>query len=207
MHPNPIFRGVEAARNIAFARDRAFGVLSVNGSEGPLLAHVPFVLDAEGCEAELHLVRSNSIVRALLEPVQAVIAVAGGDSYVSPDWYEVEDQVPTWNYVAVHLRGTLEQLPQDELRGVLDRLSADMEARLAPKRPWVVGKMTPEVRDRMMRQIVPFRLRVTRIDGTWKLSQNKPDEARLRAADGVSDHGIGTGLEGLADLIRQRPKG
>ncbi len=125
MHPNPLFRGVEAARNIAFARSRGFGVLSVNGADGPLLSHVPFVLEPGGDVAELHLVRSNPIVRALAQPADAVIAVSGADSYVSPDWYGVDDQVPTWNYVAVHLRGRLEQLPPEELRGVLDRLSAE----------------------------------------------------------------------------------
>ncbi len=78
---------------------------------------------------------------------------------------------------------------------------------MLPKPPWTIDKMTPEVRDRMMRQIVPFRLRVTAIDGTWKLSQNKPDEVRLRAADDVARSGIGTGVAELAGLMRQPPKG
>nr|WP_306455455.1 FMN-binding negative transcriptional regulator [Jannaschia rubra] len=69
------------------------------------------------------------------------------------------DQLPTWNYVAVHLRGTLTCLPDTAMRDMLDRQSADMEKRLCPKTPWTPAKTTPEVRDRMMRRILPFRLR------------------------------------------------
>lgn len=171
-----------------------------------MISHVPFVLDQDGSQAELHLVRSNPIVRTFDGPSQAVIAVTGSDSYISPDWYGVDDQVPTWNYVAVHIRGLLERLPPEDLRVALDRLSATLEARLAPKKPWVTGKMTPEILKKMLRQIVPFRLRVTGIEGTWKLSQNKADEVRLRAADGVATHGIGSGLGELAALMRDPPK-
>jgi transcriptional regulator len=59
MHPNPAFRGDPAETNLAFARTRGFGTLCLNGPEGPMLSHVPFVLNADGTEAEMHLVRSN----------------------------------------------------------------------------------------------------------------------------------------------------
>lgn len=182
MHPNPAFRQTPAARSLAFARDRAFGILSVNGTEGPMLAHVPFLVDAEGATVDLHLVRSNPIARALETPQPAVIAVGGPDGYVSPDWYGVADQVPTWNYVAVHLRGTLSLLPQEAMQDMLDRQSALFEARLAPKAPWTSAKMTPGVMERMMRQILPCRMRIEAVEGTWKLNQNKPEAVRLAAA-------------------------
>lgn len=184
MHPNPIFRKTPAADNLAYARERAFGQLTLCGPEGPLAAHVPFVLAGDGTSLELHLMRSNPVARALDRPRPALLAVSGPDGYVSPDWYGVPDQVPTWNYVAVHLRGELELLPQSELRGVLDRLSDAMEARI-PKRPWRSDKMTPGMMDRMMRALVACRMTVTSVDGTWKLSQNKPEDARHGAADGV----------------------
>ena len=66
-------------------------------------------------------------------------------------------------------------------RGVLDRLSDTMEERL-PKAPWRSDKMSAGVMDRMMRQIVPFRLNIERIDATWKLNQNKDDAVRMKAA-------------------------
>jgi transcriptional regulator len=202
MHPNQIYHDADAQRNLGFARERAFGVLAVNGDDGPLLSHVPFVLSQKGDVVDLHLVRSNPIVRGLKQPATAKIAVSGGDSYISPDWYGVEDQVPTWNYVAVHLTGILELLPQEELRALLDRQSAFFEEQLLPKTPWHTEKMTPDVLDKMLRQIVPCRMTVTGVDGTWKLSQNKPDTVRLRAAEGVEAFGIGTDLAVLAALMR-----
>lgn len=105
MHPNPIFRQTPEARNVAFARAQGFGVLAVVAEGAPLMSHIPFLLSEDGAVAEFHLVRSNPIARALAAPLHARLAVVGPHSYVSPDWYGVEDQVPTWNYVAVHLVG------------------------------------------------------------------------------------------------------
>lgn len=201
MHPNPVFHDAETEQNLNFARERGFGVLAVAGEGAPLISHVPFLLSEDGEWAELHLVRSNPIVRALTGALPAKLAVSGPDGYVSPDWYGVADQVPTWNYIAVHLTGELELLPDAELRGLLDRQSAFYEARLAPKPPWTTGKMDPEALTRMMRMIVPARMRVTGVDGTWKLSQNKSDEARAGAADAIAG-GVGAQLAELSALMR-----
>lgn len=202
MHPNPVYHTADAAQNLAFARDRGFGILAVAGDAAPMLSHVPFLISDDGAEVDLHLVRSNPIARALAAPRPARIAVCGADSYVSPDWYGMPDQVPTWNYVAVHLTGTLELRPADELRAVLDRLSAMFESRLVPKPAWTAAKMPPEALERMMRMIVPCRLTLTGVDGTWKLAQNKTAEARRSAADRVSSDGIGSERALLADLMR-----
>ncbi len=120
MHPNPAFRQVPADDSLSFARARGFGTLSVNGAAGPLMAHVPFLISDSGevC-ALIHLARSNAIARAAL-PCPAVLAVVGPDSYISPDWYGADDQVPSWNYVAVHLRGRLEPLPPETPHPMVD---------------------------------------------------------------------------------------
>jgi len=201
MHPNPVYHDADQAQNLGFARDRAFGVLAVAGGDVPMLAHVPFLLSDSGAVADLHLVRSNPIARALTEPLPARIAVSGPDSYISPDWYGVADQVPTWNYVAVQLTGTLELRPQDELRDVLDRQSAVYEDRLLPKPPWKTAKMTGDVLDRMMRMIVPCRLAITDVDGTWKLGQNKPEAVRVAAAEHSGAYGFGSETDLLATLM------
>lgn len=204
MHPNPAFRQSPLEENLAFARARGFGVLSVNGPEGPLAAHIPFLLNDDAGFAELHLARSNPIARAVL-PAPALIAVSGPDAYISPDWYgpheQVPDQVPTWNYVAVHLRGILEQLPEDAMRPHVDALSAEHETRIAGKRPWTSAKMSEGAMPRMMRMILPFRFKVTSVEGTWKLNQNKSPEIRARAAAALS-HGTAAEQE-IAALIRR----
>lgn len=208
MHPNPIFHDADETLNFDFARERGFGTLAINGSDGPILSHVPFLLNDQNDIAELHLLRSNPIARALKTPQTAKIAVSGGDTYVSPDWYGVADQVPTWNYVVVHLAGALELRPQEELHDLLDRQSAAYEDRLVPKPPWTTGKMTKDVMHKMMRMIVPCRMKITSVDGTWKLNQNKPDDVRLRAAEHVEGFGFGSETAVLAALIRGvRPSG
>lgn len=202
MHPNPAFRKETDVQNIDFAREQGFGMLAVASPEAPLISHIPFLLSQDGSTAEFHLVRSNPIARALKSPLRARLAIQGGHSYVSPDWYGVADQVPTWNYIAVHLVGEIELRPAEELRDLLDRQSAVYEKRLMPKPPWTTAKMTPDVLDKMMRQIVPCRMRVDQIDGTWKLGQNKPDAVRLQAADHMDAYGFGNEVRVLAALMR-----
>ena len=199
MHPNPAFRNAPENRNFGFARERGFGVLAVNAGAGPLISHIPFLLADDGASADLHLVRSNPIAR--LGAVPAALAVSGPDGYVSPDWYQTDDQVPTWNYVAVHLRGQLEPLPPEHMLDMLNRQSAAYESRLHPKRPWTTSKMSPDALTRMLRQILPFRLHIESIDGTWKLNQNKTDRAREKAADAITGS-MGSELAQLAALMR-----
>ena len=204
MHPNPAFREDDQARALVTARERGFGVLTAAGpagtSGGVLASHVPFVLDATTVAA--HLSRGGALARHLRQrPTQALLIVSGPDAYISPDWYGVDDQVPTWNYVAVHLRGTLRLLPDEALGPHLERLAAEHEARLA-KRPWTIDKMTPGLPERMMRQIVPIEMTVATVEATFKLNQNKADAARLAAADAVEGAGYGHETRALAALMR-----
>lgn len=201
MHPNPTFRKAETALALQIARERAFGTLVVSAEPVPLLAHVPFLLAEDGASADLHLVRSNPICRAT---GPARLAVTGPDGYVSPDWYGIEDQVPTWNYVAVHLTGRLEALDPAMLPDMLARQSAFFEDRLRPKTPWTMEKMSPEVTARFLRMILPFRLHVEDVQSTVKLGQNKDDAVRLAAAERLEE-GFGSELGALAALMRRPP--
>ena len=201
MHPNPVFRKAGNDKNIAFARERSFGILAVNTNRSPLISHIPFQLSADGTYLEAHLVRVNPIVKILTEPIAAVVAINGGDAYISPDWYGIENQVPTWNYIAVHLRGRLKRLEHQELRGILDRLSENMESRLHPKAPWKIDKMDEDAYARMSMQIVPVSMEISEIQGTWKLSQNKPLESVIGAMNGAKDAQIGMEVESLVKLM------
>ena len=203
MHPNPIYRQTEAERSLEFALAAGFGQIMVSADPVPLVAHIPFLQGQQGDEIELHLVRSNPIAR-LLQNIQtpAKLSVSGPYGYISPDWYGVKDQVPTWNYVAVHLSGTLRMLKHDQLLALLDRLSAHFEAQLAPKPAWKSSKMTPEVLQKMMRQIVPCSFKIEDIQSTWKLNQNKTDMSRLAAADAVEQTEVGSETIALAALMR-----
>ena len=203
MHPNPTFRGSTQASALEFASLRGFGILSINGEDGPIAAHVPFTISPDGSYVEAHVMRSNPIARALKTPQKALLAVSGPDGYISPDWYGVENQVPTWNYIAVHLRGALNLLPHDDLRGVLERLSDEFEGRLAPKPIWKMEKVSQVALNKMLPMLVPIRLDITSTDSTRKLGQNKPDTARIGAAEGLKTSNVGSELSALAQMMRE----
>lgn len=205
MHPNPIYRRTTDARAFDLVRDRAFGQITLTGPDGLLASHIPVLLAPDETTLDMHLVRSNPILRLLDTPQDALLAVMGPDGYVSPDWYGADDQVPTWNYAAVQIRGTLEALDHATMHDMLDRQSAHFEDQL-PKTPWTTAKMTPDVLKKMMRQIVPCRMTITDVQSTFKLNQNKPDDVRLRAADAMESSGIGMEIATLAALMRNPPE-
>ena len=206
MHPNPVFRREQCESALAFARERGFGALTVAVAEGVLAAHVPFVVDQRRMLA--HLIRANPLARHLRSgPVDALLIVSGPDGYVSPDWYGVPQMVPTWNYVAVHLRGKLRLLEDAALRSVLDRLSATFEARLAPKPPWKTDKVDDAVLAGKMRAIAPIEMSIESTDSTFKLNQNRSDTARAGAAAALAAGGTpGRETRALAALMGETGK-
>lgn len=206
MHPNPAFRGAEAAQNLAFAKERGFGVLTLAGPDGPVASHLPFVMDEAKGVLSAHIVKSNPIWRILRAgAAPALMVVSGPDGYVSPDWYGEPEQVPTWNYVAVHLSGSLRLLDDEVMRPHVDALSSEFEARLAPKPVWTAEKMSEEALTRMMRMLAPIELAVEAIEGTWKLNQNKSEAARRGAAASIGTSPIGTNLTELAAHMADPP--
>ncbi|KAA2315607.1 FMN-binding negative transcriptional regulator [Pseudooceanicola sediminis] len=207
MHPNPIYRTMSRQENLRFAAEIGFGVFCLSdGDAPPLVAQAPFVIDEE--HLILHLVRSNPVVRALRHGGrQARLVVMGPHGYVSPDWYGIEDQVPTWNYVSVEVTGLLSLLEEAQMRPVLDRLSENFETRLAPKPVWHSEKMNEPALERMMRAILPLKMHIETVEGTWKLSQNKSDAVRLAASAGMQqasiEHpGYGSDSAALAAFMR-----
>ena len=210
MHPSPLFRQASREANLAFAGERGFGVLAVGADDagGPLLSHIPFLLAEDGGAVHAHLARPNPILRCLEQGERpAVLAVGGPDGYISPDWYEADPGlVPTWNYVAVHLRGVLRLRPEEALRDHLDELAAQFEERLSPKRPWRTAKVPERQLEALMRAILPVELVVESVDGTWKLNQNRPDAARLTAAGHMEASGLGMETARLAGLMRNLPE-
>ena len=208
MHPNPIFRQQGDVEALAAARQMGFGVLTCV-VEGEILAsHVPFVLgEAERPKAQLHLVRSNPIARSLAagECIKALLAVSGPHAYISPDWYGAADQVPTWNYQAVHLRGQLVALPDEGIEESVAALSERFEGLLAAqsgKALWTLDKMTRKTLEGMLRAIRPFELVVETVESTSKFGQNKTPEQRQGAAQGLKNSTIGSEIDQLIKLMQ-----
>lgn len=170
-----------------FVADAAFAALFAQTPAGPRVAHAPTIfLDDD--TIGIHLARGNTLTKHL-DGTSALLVVQGPDAYVSPDWYGMADQVPTWNYVAVELDVTVSRMERDALADQVRALSAAREAKLTPKPVWTAAKMTPGLFDKMLAGIVGFRLDIRDWRGTAKLGQNKPESARLGAADAIEANG------------------
>jgi transcriptional regulator len=180
MHPNRTFHWEDTAEMLAFLESVSFATICV---DGPAVVHAPVVVDGAG-RLLFHVSRGNAAVRRL-DGARAIASFLGPDTYVSPDWYEAKDQVPTWNYVAVEVEGPLRRMEAEELPDLLDSLSALHEERLLPKRPWTRDKMPADRFEAMVKGIIGYELTVETLRGTRKLGQNKSADERVRVADAL----------------------
>ncbi|HWA40403.1 MAG TPA: FMN-binding negative transcriptional regulator [Gemmatimonadales bacterium] len=173
------FRNTDLAAVKAFLAAHSFGIL-VNVVDGKLWGtHIPLELDVDPAGREVlygHVARANPQWRAV-GPGREVLAIfTGPDAYVSSSVY-AEPDTPTWNYVAVHVRGEVELLEAEETREVLRRLLAKYERDSA--RP-VTLEGLPERVQHLVNGIVAFKVVVRDIEAAFKLSQNR--DARDHAA-------------------------
>ncbi len=165
------------------------------GADGLIASHVPMLLDAEaGPYGTLvgHLAKPNPQGRGVAAGVEALAIFQGPDAYITPNWYATKREhgkvVPTWNYVAIHAYGPLELFDDaDRLLDVVTRLTDRHEG---PRdAPWAVTDAPPEFIQAHLKGIVGFRLPITRLDGKWKMSQNRPAADRTGVADGLRAEG------------------
>ena len=191
-----------------------FGLLVSQGAAGPVASHVPFLVERptamsrdETLRLVGHLARANPQRADLAEPGRAgggeVLAIfSGPHAYVSPGWYASGPAVPTWNYVDVHAYGTL-RLVEDEdwLRRFLQRLSERHEE--SQEMPWRMADQPPAYMRGMIKGIVGFEIAVTRLEGKYKLSQNRPAADRPRIAAALEARGD-PDARAVARLMRER---
>ncbi|MDR3741334.1 MAG: FMN-binding negative transcriptional regulator [Terracidiphilus sp.] len=157
---------------------------------GPVATHLPLVVSDAGPHGliEGHLARANGHWSTLAGR-KALVIFSGPHGYVSPSLYEEELFVPTWNYISVHAWGTFELIDgDDEKDALLKRLIALHEPSYADR--W--HGLPPGFRRSMLAGIVGFRISIERIEGKFKVSQNRnqADRDRVRTA-----HAAGTPAE------------
>lgn len=175
---------------VAFMRAHAFATLVSSGATGLHVSHVPILVDVAGDKVLLrgHVARANPQWEAL-EGAQHVTAIFHGPhAYVSPTWYVTHPSVPTWNYAVVHAQGNARLTDEAELHEIVTELSAQYEAGNDP--PWRLSEQPASYVSSMLGMIVGFQMEVLRIEGKFKLSQNRPAEiARVVARlEGSGEH-------------------
>ncbi|MBA3677388.1 MAG: FMN-binding negative transcriptional regulator [Sphingosinicella sp.] len=196
MYPFRYTNWTDRGAMLTFIDQVSFAHLFIQTPEGPMVAHAPLIVTAEG-NLRFHLARANRLT-AHLDGAQVLASIAGADAYVSPDWYGSDDQVPTWNYVAVEVTGIVRRVSGADLVQILDTLSAMHEARLVPKKPWTRGKMSAGLFDGMQKAICGFEMTVEDLKGTRKVGQNK-SPAEIESAAAALD---AAGKSEMAALMR-----
>lgn len=156
----------------------------------PIGSHLPFLLDAKrGQYGTLigHMARANSQWRTL-DPQQEVLVIfQGPHTYISPSWYEVSPSVPTWNYAVVHAYGKIRLIEAGnfgELHTILKSLVDTHEAGF--EQPWEMN-LPEDYMHNLMRAITGFEIEITRLEGKFKLSQNRSENDQHRVIAAIKD--------------------
>ncbi len=172
----------------AFIRDHSFGILVTQHAGAPFASHLPFLYDAgRGPNGTLiaHMARANPQWQSFDGAQEALVIFSGPHSYITPSWYEVELSVPTWNYVAVHAYG-IPQLFKDnsELYNQLKTLIQVNEAQF--EHPWSY-QLPEDYLEKMMRGIVGFTIPISRLEGKYKMSQNRNANEQTQVIDALQE--------------------
>jgi transcriptional regulator len=200
------FRVDDVPQIHALMRARPFAVLVSDGSAGLYASHLPTVLKGEGPYGviECHLARPNPHWRDLADGNEALMIFQGPEGYITPNWYPSKGQtgkvVPTWNFAVVHAYGRPEVMTEKDwlLRHVTD-LTTQQEKN--ETKPWAPSDAPSTYIDVMLRGIVGFRFPITRLEGKWKMSQNREIQDQVGIVNGLSNRRDGDDLE-IAKWIR-----
>jgi transcriptional regulator len=189
----------------AFMSANPFAILVSTTETGPFATHLPLFVRAKEEKGVLrgHVARANPHWRYLEQQPQCLTIFHGAHSYVSPSNYTARESVPTWNYAAVHVYGNARVFSSPEdLLGMLHELMGTFDPAYASQ--W--AGLNEAYRERMLRQIVGFEIEVTKIEGKFKLSQNRTreDQANVIASLEKSDD---SAVSGVARLMKEQRLG
>jgi transcriptional regulator len=190
----------------SFIEQNPFGTLVCQTSLGMVANHIPFELDVVSGDhgvLRAHVARANPIWQQAASGVEVLVIFQGIDSYITPSWYPTKKiagkAVPTWAYAITHAYGEVKFI-QDAawLHGLVSRLSNTQEA--DRPEPWSVSDAPSDYVDKLLGAIVGVEIKITRLEGKWKVDQNKQAVDRAGVAAGLKAQGDKKSLV-LAELV------
>lgn len=190
----------------ALLKAHPLGALVRCGPGGLAADHIPFEISAPAPDAPFgvlraHVARNNPLWRE--SGADAIVMFQGPQAYIAPELYAEKARsgkvVPTWNYAVVHARGKLRAVDDLQwVRGMVERLTARHEA--SRPLPWQIADAPPDYVENMLKAIVGIELVIDRLEGKWKISQNRSAEDQARMAKGLAASADGAAL---AQLMRE----
>jgi len=208
MYQPPAFREDRIEVQHQLIRAHPLGLLITAGPSGLLANLFPFLLDQDSSEKgtlRLHIARANPQWRELETIEECLVVFQGPQDYVTPSWYATKQEtgkvVPTWNYATVHVWGKPRVMNDDAwLRRQIEDLTASRENLRAM--PWQVDDAPADFIAMQMRAIVGVEIPVARIEGKWKMSQNRPEADRTGVIAGFRE--AGEAGEEIAAVVEER---
>ncbi len=184
MYVPPHFAVTDRQHLIALMRERSFAMLTTVVEGEPFVSHLPLLWEDDGStHGRLigHMARANPQWRHFASGANVLAVFAGPHAYISPSWYESKAQVPTWNYGAVHAYGS-PRIVDDRaaVLAILQKLVGTYEGGFA--RPWRMDDLPAGHAENMSKAIVAFAMPIARLEGKWKLGQNKSVADRVGTA-------------------------
>jgi transcriptional regulator len=191
MYQPPHFREDDLAVQHALIKAHPLGLLVTFGSDGLEANPIPFVLEASASSLgtlKAHLSRANPQWRNFDPAQEALVVFQGPETYITPSWYAAKREhgkvVPTWNYAIVQARGRL--TIRDDPDWLLQQITAMTEMQEGPRpEPWNVSDAPAPFVAAQLKGIVGIEIEITRIEGKWKVSQNRPEADRLGVSAGL----------------------
>jgi transcriptional regulator len=178
MYNLPYYKDRNASAVLEFMKQYPFAFLSgVDADQRPVATQVPLLVTEKEGQLFLrgHIMKHNDHHLAFEQNKNVLAVFTGPHTYVSASWYENKQQGSTWNYMSVHAKGTMEFLPDHELRRLLDDLTSHFEN--DPESPALYKHIPEDYISRMAKAIVAFEIKVTAIDHVFKLSQNRDQKS------------------------------
>jgi len=166
-----------------FIEGNSFAALITSRSGALKTSHVPLLLDRNEKVLSGHFARGNDHWQDLESADELLVIFQGPHTYVTPSWYESEQMVPTWNYVAVHVKGKARLVADSDLLDLVTRLSNKHESQF--EKPWAVDKVSDKKLNAMLRAIVGFRIDIEQLSAKAKLSQNRSEGDRNGVIKGL----------------------
>ncbi len=185
-----------------FIRQNGFGILISQVEGKPWATHIPMMLNKEGTKIYGHVARGNKQWKDFTSTPDVLAIFSGPHTYVSSSWYDHEN-VPTWNYIAVHVSGEIKIIDGEELLESLKHLTNKYEKFSA--KPITVEAMSPGYLKKELLGIVGFEITITKIEATYKLSQNRDEENYQRVIAALEDRKDKGSLEIAEEMKKRRP--
>lgn len=201
--PNP-FRVENAEKLTAFIRANSFAIVVTRDEAGSFASHLPMLYEPDaGPHGTLiaHMARANPQWQHFSSGEEILVIFQGPHAYISPAWYESQPAVPTWNYVAVHAYGVPRLITDPaQVVSVLEAMTSHYETGRAE--PWRMEQLPGEYVEGMLKGLVAFEVAVTRMEGKFKLGQNR-SAADLKGVCAELETAEDSAERGLAEMMRE----